>query len=498
MENCTAFDSHRSDYRGFGKVIPDCISSTLFSHNFEDPTPVDLDSSGCFVADLQQSEPLRKQRRRIADAHQDSSFASDQLPFIRDIIPPTFTNLEQSLPPPRPCDSLPMDGSTSSGRAAPGLLPQLLPPSQGAFFRMQPPSPPLDTPELVQRSLPALRDPVSSPPRLSMSTQDLPEAFDVEMRDVEDGHFARPSTSVLCQRSGPTEDDFSPNRLCHWPTEEAGRDISSSPRSLRSTSTTSQLELLTPVSPSAPWFAPPSSLLLEDSMDALDGFPYESNLSDWNEGSSTSRDTFPSVSKRRSRSLELPETNDFDASSSAGSSFSQPVRAYTSPPRFISAFAEDLDTLWTMNVDDATAPHSPRPPSATLPNVCFETSGYLQDPLPLEVDPPPSPGASTPLQRDSLSLPELFDGDLYIAPNSPRAFTTRLPDLEMEGSPMEAPSSPRSPYRELSPTEDDPFMEEPTISPSLLVTELSEGLGLFISPASIDPPSSSLSFPGRR
>ncbi|KAF7791012.1 hypothetical protein EIP86_001971 [Pleurotus ostreatoroseus] len=471
---------HHSRYSYFDVDIADCPPSPPFSHHTEHTS---WDSYPLFT--LQDSGPLRKTRSLSPEARHDTTRADDQRLFSGCSKPAHI--LERSLTPPCRFDSSPMDGSTSPERTASALLPELLPPPHDAFFRPQPPSPPLDTPELVQRSLPALQDPVCPPSCLSLNTQDLPETLDAEMRDVDEAHFARPSTSRLCHSGRPTEDDFSSKRLCLWHSAEAEKDISLPSGSSSSALMSSYPELLTPVTPTSfTWISEPP--FPEEPVDSIDDLSFDDyNMSDWAASSSSSSYApVPNDFKRRSRSLEFPEINGFDPSSSAGPSYHHPLRSYTSPPG-LPTCDEDLDSPWSMNIDDATAPRSPRPPSATLPGDTYEHSRYPQDTLPLEVDPPP--GTSAPRCRDPLSLPCLFDEDVFISPHSPRAFTTRLPELEMEeDTDMEPPSSPRSPYRELSPIEDDPFTQPATISPSLLVPQTGEGLGLFIQPSSIDPP----------
>lgn len=482
MAPSLAYSQHTAHHHMFGEDSSDCISSPLFSHD-SDTTILTLNPWYYNIASSPDTGPLRRSQH-LVEARHEEIFADG-----RDLClspPSTEFLLKQSPPLFDIYDAIPMGEDLSPEHGARRPLPTLLPLSHDGLFRAQPPSPPLDTPELVQRSLPALSEPVSPPLNSPMCMQDLPEADDVEMGDASGCHIAQPSSSRLCERS-PTEEVFFPyKRHCGWRATLPSQDVPSSSYSA-STSNFHQPELLTPETPMS-WMPEPPSPFPDEHEESIDDYTF--GISDWESSSSSFSDELPRSSKHRSRSLDLPAANGFRTPSPSGFNFLQPVRGYTSPGHMISTHRDgDLGPLWTMDVHNTTAPHSPRPHSALLPDDDFSSDDFSEERIPLAVDPPPPPGALALNRQGSLSLTDLFDGDLLLSPSSPRAFTTRLPEMEIEEDHLEPPSSPHSPYRELLPMDEDAFVPPSTISPSLLgPPQSSEGLGLFIQPSSIDPP----------
>ena len=488
---------HNPPHLFLGEDTSDCIPSTLFSRD-----PEDLDSLDCWYASIPNFEESgsahTSQTFVVETSDEEDLIETQRILLIRDQYPsPPYTGskLQRSLPLRGDCELMTMDDSSCKDLPVHGLLPQLRPPSHNAFFASQPPSPPLDTPELVQRSLPAPHNLPSPPLSSHLSMRDLPDVCDVDMVDAEDNDFSQPSTSRLCHHATQVEGKLSsykrpPGR---WPdaTHSNGDSEMELCTSATSTPTTTfhHPELLTPETPTVSWFPASPPPFPEDTMEYIDDFEYPDSMSDWPDDRRPGPyDEFSRPSKYRRRSLEPPEPNSF-LSTSPGPSFSHPTRAFTTPAQFITPRSHnDLDTLWAMDDDDDDAPRSPHSPTSQLPDCDPQSQTFLDKHLLFQLDETPL-GMSPLGKREPLSLPEIFDEASVISPSSPRAFTTRLPELEIDDL-LEPPSSPRSPHCALEPLDDDDMFSPPqTVAPAFLGPPVSEeGLGLFIQPSGIDPP----------
>ncbi len=352
------------------------------------------------------------------------------------------------------------------------------------FYGPQPPSPPLETPELVQRSLPNVREPLLPPPNPPIDTQELSQ------ETVSASDTCAPSGSRLCPRSRDEEGTTPSKRQCRRFVAKHNSvvgNVTPRPGSCKSSENFQAAVLMTPGTPSSTWSTSATSSsvysplgpgdLMEDAPDML----FEDDLMDWNGDSShCGSSSITSSPKPRSLSLDLPKFDGFGPSSSTG----WPPRSYTDPDS-----SWPLAPLWEpmQTGDFMTEPLSPHPSPLNLPGTDLESDEYLEQPMSF-YDPPPPSIPSSPSRRQLQSLPSLYD-DLSIAPHSPRTFTTRLPELEME-DPDRPHVSLDFGASELFTGETNPFVSPPTISPSLLEPGRSdpEGLGLFIHPSSIDPP----------
>lgn len=369
---------------------------------------------------------------------------------------------------------------------SPTPLAALLTASHDPFYRPQPPSPPLDTPELVQRSLPDDPEP-PSPASTSLATLTLSPLLPDAVGTAQD------ATSPLGSRSypGDTEDgtSISCKRQRRWDgSEEHIFDVHTS--GFASTqygdgSELSPLELLSPELPMTTW---PTPADIFKSHTPGDGDVTQQNT--WalgDEGVVQFNDTngfgsfFQGTSgprnaiKPRGLSLDSAGLEDFTFGASKSSSVNQPLRSRTTLLKPM----PELEPMWDPNQHmDIDSVGSPEPDSLLLPLHGFDLESVrdmaadMEDPI-------------TDLDSQH-GLPNMF-------PSSSFGFSPvqELPDLEMEDIPS-APSSPHSPLMQLAPDPSDATFVVPsdgTISPALLGhPSPDDGLGLFVEPSGVDPP----------
>ncbi|GJE88173.1 hypothetical protein PsYK624_042560 [Phanerochaete sordida] len=376
------------------------------------------------------------------------------------------------------CPSSCMDSSDRNAPCCRQSLSRLLTGSHDVSRHSQPPSPPLDTPELVQRCLPDARqpEPLSPPLTSPVDMLDLPQltTFDSFERDPSDRGSLRsrdgyPEFAVgssTGQQGCWSGDDHSNATLLH-----PGHITTQSPIQ----------ELLTPDTPS--WDN--GVMLFDDS--AMD-------WSGTNGGAhSFMHDLSPpplSEAKPRTNSLDSARQDSYDFMDAMHRSSLRPLRSFTVPsnlpsrqpsPSRLEPLWEELHDPHRMDIDDEHLLKSPRSPSLNL-NVFDDSDSALLDAAGCD------PFSSSTLLSHSPRPPPLtlfdetpFDG----------ATCGFLADDFV-------PSSPRSPHMQLLPTGDDDMVTDPlpvdTISPSLLglpEQEQAPGLGLDVDPGLDRSPSPS-------
>ncbi|KIP04585.1 hypothetical protein PHLGIDRAFT_129404 [Phlebiopsis gigantea 11061_1 CR5-6] len=299
---------HNTRFAQEGSSV-DCMSETLLSHDlqenaFLDPwysheegypslgSPALFNHIGpIFVEEETQHAPQHPHSLGHDDLYLSSPLSGS--PFKRP------TNL------PRLCDS-PFMGSDLSARSP---LSRILTGSHDACCRPQPPSPPLDTPELIQRTLPDTQtsEPLSPPLTSPVDLLDLPSL----------SSFDSPREDLL---------DFGPERRV---LDNDG--------------------MLDP--------------LFEDStMDWSNGVDGERDYTQ-------DLRTPPDCTKQRGNSLDSSQIHSYDFL--APRSLQPRRRSFTTPPDFASS-SPQLDDLWDtpnqMDIDEDVdgPPHSPRSPSLSL------------------------------------------------------------------------------------------------------------------------------------
>lgn len=367
------------------------------------------------------------------------------------------------------CSSSCMDPSDPDAPSYRQSLSRLLTGSHDACCHTQPPSPPLDTPELVQRALPATRqaEPLSPPLTSPVDMLDLPlTTFGSLDRDPSD------RGSLLLPRRQDEHADFgvasSSRQQSYW-----GDDKHSSATLLHNGHISSH--------------SPVQELLTPDSLTWNDGAMldplFDDSEMDWSSADSDEhsfvRDLRTPLGevKPRNHSLDSSQQGSYDFLAAMHHSSLRPSRSYTLPPSMPSAqpSSPQLDGLWDepqsvdrMDIDDQHLLRSPRSPSLNLnlfddpESSLLDATGSCQFPdsslLSQSPRPPPLPLFDDP-SLDSTSS-GILSGDFV-------------------------PSSPRSPHMQLLPTGEDDMVTDPsptdTISPALLglpEPESVEGLGL--------------------
>lgn len=380
---------------------------------------------------------------------------------------------------PEVCPASCMDPSDHDAAPFHQTLSRLLTGSHDACRHPQPPSPPLDTPELVQRTLPDARQPLLlSPPSTSpVDMLDLPQlaTFDSFQNDPSPRGFLRrsedyPEFSGASSSREPgcwADDNHRSATLLH-----SGHITSQSPVQ----------DLLTPDTPA--W----SSVGMLDPL-------FDDVEMDWSDDDSTSH-TFihdlrppPGDSKPRNNSLDSAREDTYDFMAAMHHSSLRSRRSFTMPPSLPSSQAStsQLDALWDvphethpMDIDDEHLLKSPQSPSINL-NAFDDPHSALLD----------------------------ATGSCHYPPSTLLSHSPRPPSLTLFAEPPFdsatgafftdefVPSSPRSPHMQLLPTEDDmvtdPIPTE-TISPALLgllEPEPASGLGLDVDPGLDRSPSPS-------
>ncbi|KAI0810799.1 hypothetical protein BC629DRAFT_1004671 [Irpex lacteus] len=351
------------------------------------------------------------------------------------------------------------------------------------FYQPQPPSPPLDTPELVQRSLPRVRECATSASSLDLlqlsPTSTAPTDNDfatspLGARSYPGGHDHDSSISCKRQRrwDGPDSDVFD----VHVPSYADygfGDGTRLSPL---------EVEALSPELPMTTWPTPADVFRchVPDHGNEAQQSTWDSSLAPLNgiavaydgmlEGSSNA------PQKTRGLSLDSAGLEDFKFAASKTSSIHQPLRARTTLLKPM----PELESLWESSQPmELDPPSSPQPGSLLLPIQGFDAE--LEDDSTMDIKESLYDTESQPV-----ALPDLFDEPAYgFSP------VQELPDLDMDDMPS-APSSPHSPLMQLLPDASDDMFEVPsdgTISPSLLGPPIpSDGLGLFVEPSGVDPP----------
>lgn len=469
----------------------DCTAPTLLSHGSQDSRILNTwlygRDSCTLLADTHPSTPF------LPSLHEEQKSGTpqgQQQLFIGNICsspPSTDSSLQQSIPLPCAYPQHFMHSKSGQEHSPPSPpFINLLAAPHDVFCRAQPPSPPLDTPELIQRSLPQVCEPLS-PRSTSLGSLELSP-----LAPMRSGHSQ--AASPLGCRPYPCGHDDDPSlpykRQRRW--DGSDTDISSvqaigfADADFNLESQLSPLELLSPELPMTTWPTPADifhSLNPGDS-DDMRHETWGDNTVVFNAmngyGGMLQNSSAPqNSSKARGLSLDSAGLEDLRFMASKISSVHQPMRSRTTLLKPM----PELQGFWEPNQQmeiNQISPHSPRSSSLLLPLDNFDTELSSCDATP-DVD-----DLSSSAEANAAALPELFD-------DAPFGFSPvqELPDLEMEDVPS-APSSPRSPLMQLIPdASDDMFIvpSDGTISPSLLGPPApGEGLGLFVDPSGVDPP----------
>lgn len=467
----------------------DCTAANLLSHDQQDPT---LLNTWCCspepCAPLSDTDPLTPFLSLLYKSQHTRTPQDNQQLFITDIYtsPPSS---ESTLDHPISLPDVPfMDSDLGTKHSGQAQLNSLITASHDAFYRSQPDSPPLETPELVQRSLPEVREP-ASPTFTSLDSLDFSPLSPIPT-DESDAISPLGCRPYPCGHNSDLLLPSKRQRRSDGPEEDArfldatglrhGR-LSGGPE-------LSPLEMLSPEMPMTVW---PTPANIFRSYHSGDG--HESQGSSWDDmgmnwalspASNDSNNMFlgtsaaPGPSKPRGLSLDSAHLEDFNFLASTKSSLQVPLRSRTTLLKPM----PELQALWEtdqrMDIDSISPPHSPKASSLLLPLDGFDVEPAMDDAFGACQD--SSANAGVPA-----SLPDLFEEE-------PGRFSpvTELVELQMEDIPS-APSSPRSPLMQLAP-DDDSMVDIPsdgTISPSLLgPPSPADGLGLFIEPSGVDPP----------
>lgn len=461
----------------------DCTAATLLSHDSQDPTILD---SWCYspgtCASLSDTNPLRSFPPLFVTHLQDGTPQDNHTLFIGDIYssPPSQ---ESALKQPISFFGEHfMDSDSPSEHSGRAPLHSYLPGSHDTFYRPQPPSPPLDTPELVQRSLPEVRE-LLSPTSTSLDSLELSPTSTVrsEQSDATSSVRSRPCLSGHDDLSVPCKYQRYSDGL-----EDGDIFLDGAGSGLSDTDLTCEpqlppLEMLTPDMPMTAW-PTPANVFQSDQVgdmqeNAWGGIGMWTAVGTSSVPFSGSNSGLQGPSKPRGLSLDSAHLEDYDFLAPHKASFRHPLRSHTTLLKPMPELEGPWETDHHMEVDPAP-PHSPLADSLLLP-----LNGFDSDPLNVDVFGEPDDSSSS---LTSEALAGVFDGgSLGFSP------VYELPDFEMEDAPT-APSSPRSPLMQLAPDDDMVDVDVPsdgTISPSLLGPPApGEGLGLFVEPSGVEPP----------
>lgn len=468
----------------------DCMSQTLLSHDSQDNAFLDSwycheqsDRSLDNPALLKPLGPIFIEDDPQHTPQHHHSFGNSDLYLPSP--PLTGSAFKYPATLPHLCDPRFMDSDPSSRKS----LSRILTGSHDACCRPQPPSPPLDTPELIQRNLPDAHhpEPLSPPLTSPVDILDLPtlSTFDSphgDTLDIEPEHHFR----------GEDEDEYAGEastsmQRCCWDDAKEGVGLGATYRSHGHTGRRPHLcsdhDLLTPASPT--WNAPTM-------LDPL----FEDSAMDWSSvdgGHDFTRNLRVPLdpAKHRGNSLDSMQEGSYDFLAAMQSSSLRPRRrSFTTPPSFPSTQpnSPQLDDLWGephhMDIDDDQLSHSPRSPSLNL-----NLAGFDDPNAPGIDEPPTDPFTSKLLSASPLPPPPL---DLFDEP-SYSGLTEHPCGLYADDF---VPSSPHSPHMQLLPSDEDQMVAEPaptaTISPSMLgLPDTDVGLGLDVDPGLDRSPSPS-------
>ena len=396
--------------------------------------------------------------------------------FIGDIFTSPVSTDSSLLPLPCDCDPHLMN-SHSCSELSSSSLSGFYPTSHDGYYRPQPPSPPLDTPELVQRSLPRLREsePSSidllqlSPTSTALTDSDLTTS-PLGTRAYPDGHDDDSSISCKRQRRWDQSDSEVFGVL---PTGFAEYNFGDGTRL-----SPLEVESLSPELPMTTWPTPADDFrsYVPNHGNHGQASTWNTNMVPLNDLPAFGEEASTAVQKSRGLSLDSSGLEDLKFKPSKNSSAYQPLRARTTLLKPM----PELQSLWEstqqMEIDP---PSSPQPGSLLLPLHGFDTESE-------DVRTQSTPDSLFDTDSQPTPLPDLFDQPSFeISP------VHELPDLEMDDIPS-APSSPHSPLMQLLPDPSDEMFDVPfdvTISPSLLGPPApNDGLGLFVEPSGVDPP----------
>lgn len=415
---------------------------------------------------IHEDEPLSAPQR-----HHHGLYSDIYLPS-----PPLTGSVLKPAGLPDVCDTRYMD-SDRTDHSSHTPLSRLLTVSHDVFRHPQPPSPPVDTPELIQRTLPDSRttEPLSPPLTSPVDLLDLPSlsTFASPDGDGPDLH------SQFCFGGRDDDNDScvassSKQRCCWDGTKTSGVGLGATyephghppPPQL-----TPVPELLTPDTPT--WST--SSML-----DPL----FEDSAMDWSASGSSdfNRDLHTPLEppKPRGLSFDSSQEDSYDFLEAMHSSSLRPLRSFTMPPSTL-----QLNDLWsgprTMDIDhdQPSRPSRSEPLNLNLAGFDDSASSLIED---VRSDGFPSALLTPSPRPPPLSL---FDEPSYVKHGEPSS------DFYME-----APSSPHSPHMQLLPCDEDEMFVEPlptdTISPALLgLPDMDVGLGLDVDPGLDRSPSPS-------
>lgn len=165
-----------------------CTAATLLSHH---PQHSSLLNTWCYHSDsctqLSEQDPARSLSAFLLEDHQHDAPQAKPQRLISHIYSPPSTESALKRPISLPCDCAQhFMNSESCEDHSPPPLTALLSASHDPFYRPQPPSPPLDTPELVQRSLPDDHE-APSPSSTSPATLPLSPLLSGNVDAADDG-----------------------------------------------------------------------------------------------------------------------------------------------------------------------------------------------------------------------------------------------------------------------------------------------------------------------